>query len=670
MRANQQDIAQQNVKNYRQRQFILLVLSVIFFVFGGIAFFQRNMALQQASTAQAASTDAIVQREAAIAFAVSQQETAQAKEREANLQVSVSRANVLAAQSVSLREKNFLVSMLLGIEAYKKSDTFYSKGVLLDNARTNPQLQVYLSGHTNEVRSAAFSPDGTMLAAGGFDNIVLLWDTKTGQRIGPPLIGPQLGGGHTSFITNLVFSPNGRILAAGSYDTTIILWDVKTGKLIGSPLTEHKHSISSVAFSPDGNMLVSTTCDNPPHCYKANDEIIMWDVKAGQPIEKIKSSSMTAAFSPDGNVLAFSGDEKNTIILWDIRKHQVNKKLLTKQPIYKLLFLLDGRLAAILVSDRYILDFWNVNTNHPINSEPIDIGTTNFLLTTDGNTLIRAARNYIDQMDMKTHQSYLFAQILDLYGLEILSLSPDGNTLAVVGRDRKTVALLNKVQPYQPIGKQLINQQFKDRLFSDQNLIHLAYSSDGKSLISANQAGFVTQWDITSDQPADSTLLSYRFKEADGSTAISPDGKMRASRGSTRDTIVLFDEKSGMQIRELKTEGIFWWDSIAFSPDGKMLVSKGNYAELVLWDIESGQPIGEPLTGQIFAFSPNGNTLAVTYSERIILWDISPESWIAKTCQRVGRNFTHLEWKKYFPNEEYRATCSQWPLQSEPTITP
>jgi WD40 repeat protein len=125
-----------------------------------------------------------------------------------------------------------------------------------------------------------------------------------------------------------------------------------------------------------------------------------------------------------------------------------------------------------------------------------------------------------------------------------------------------------------------------------------------------------------------------------------------------------------MQIQKLQKESIFWWGDMAFSPDGKLLVAKGNHADLVLWDIESEQSIGEPLAGQIFVFSPDGNTLAASNADQIILWDINPQSWIERTCQRAGRNFTRLEWAKYFPNEEYRATCPQWSLESELVKTP
>ncbi len=639
---------------------VLMATTIISLALGSVAFMQRNHAIQQASTAQAVST-----------LAIAQQKTAQANAQEAQAQTTISRSNELAAQSLALREKNFLVSMLLGIEAFQKADTFYSKGVLFDNARTNPQLQAYLSGHEKEVRSAAFSPDGTILATGGFDNTIFLWDVRTGRVIGQPLIGPQPNAnqGSTSFITSLAFSPDGELLAAGSYDTTIALWNVKTEELIGAPWATHQFSISNVVFSPDGNLLASSACGIDHSCQKSGpeDETILWDVKTRQPIEKIKSSSSNVAFSPDGNILALGGDEKNTIILWDIKNHTIAKKIYTEQYVFKLMFFSDGNLASILMSDKYSMVLWDINIGQTINGDPFDIDSASFIFSPDGTTLIFAYRNAIGQMDMKTHQGSGYAQMLDTYTLDILALSPDGNTIAVTGQDKRTVMLLNKSQPYQPIGRLLVQRQPDIQFIS--YVTHLAFSSDGNFIISENQSGITLQWDVKSGLPTESITSQYEFKQS-GLIAISPDGSIRALRNPTDDAITLSNENSGMQIQKLQKESIFWWGDMAFSPDGKLLVAKGNHADLVLWDIESEQSIGEPLAGQIFVFSPDGNTLAASNADQIILWDINPQSWIERTCQRAGRNFTRLEWAKYFPNEEYRATCPQWSLESELVKTP
>ena len=116
--------------------------------------------------------------------------------------------------------------------------------------------------------------------------------------------------------------------------------------------------------------------------------------------------------------------------------------------------------------------------------------------------------------------------------------------------------------------------------------------------------------------------------------------------------------------------------NVAFSPDGRTLVSGSSDENIILWDVASRQPIGQPLSGftnyapNNVAFSPDGKTLASGKENSVILWNINPESWALNACERAGRNFTSVEWAQYFPGEEYRKTCEQWPLDPKPAALP
>ena len=567
--------------------------------------------------------------------------------------------------------------------------------------------------------SVAFSPDGNTLALGSFDGTVILWNVTSHQPIGRPLQG------HTGSVSSVAFSPDGKTLASGSYDDTVILWDVAngSGQLIGQPLKGYSNPVNSVAFSPDGRTLASGSGDN---------FIILWDVATHQTIDQPLESqggSSDVAFSPDGKTLA-SASYDNTIILWDLNTHQSIGRPLRghSSPVTSVAFSPDGKTLASASYDKAII-LWDISTllnpsearpsgqpfGPPLQGHSGFVNSVDF--STDGKTLASGSADWTIMLwDVTSHESIgqplrghsnsvssvalspdgktlasgsedstiilwdtasqkPIGQPLKGYNAPVLSLafSPDGKTLAS-GSCAKTTQrglcgqgeiILWDAETHQPIGQPLKGH-------SDQ-VLSIAFSPDDKTLASGSRDQTIIMWDVESQEPIGQPFKGHSNQVT--SVAFSPDGKTLAS-GSWDATIILWDMGTHQPTGQPLKGDNAPVNSVAFSPDGNTLASGSWENTIILWDMASGQPIGQPLKGHnapvsSVAFSPDGNTLASgSWDYTVILWDLNPETWVKKICQRASRNFTRTEWERYFPNEEYRKTCEQWPLEPELTSTP
>ncbi len=171
------------------------------------------------------------------------------------------------------------------------------------DAQTGGEMHT-LTGIRTAQKVVNFSPDGDLLAAGGWrggqrtNKWVQVWDTRTGQERFSLV-------GHVNGIFDVVFSPDGRRMATAGYDETVKVWDATTGLEVLT-LRGHQGPVLGAAFSPDSNLIVSAGFDRT---------VRVWDgrpLRPGEPGQEYRTLGGDAdqqgivglAFHPDGRRLA------------------------------------------------------------------------------------------------------------------------------------------------------------------------------------------------------------------------------------------------------------------------------------------------------------------------------------------------------------------------------
>jgi LPXTG-site transpeptidase (sortase) family protein len=246
-----------------------------------------------------------------------------------------------------------------------------SWGVFLVRAQISPLNQIF----TGPLDAVAFSVDGHLIASGGRDNLVRLWDAATGINLA------QMSG-HTNWVTRIAFSPDGTRLISGSNDSTVRLWDVNNYALLQT-FTQHTAPVTGVAFSPDGLLMASGSMDGA---------IWIADV-AGNTIGTLTNYSGAVwgiAFSPDSHLLA-SGSEDGTVWVWGLYDSSVFALYGHTGAVTTLAFNSDGTQLATSSWDRSAR-LWDLSTQAEVRTIMGHEGpVTGIHFNDDGTGLITAS---------------------------------------------------------------------------------------------------------------------------------------------------------------------------------------------------------------------------------------------------------------------------------------
>nr|NMG11688.1 hypothetical protein [Brasilonema sp. UFV-L1] len=429
--------------------------------------------------------------------------------------------------------------------------------------------------------------------------------------------------GHKDSVSSVAVSPDGKMIVTGSHDKTVRLWDIQ-GNPIGQPFQGHAHWVSSVVISPDGKMIVTGSGDKT---------VRLWDTQGnpiGQPFRGHNLGVSSVAISPDG-LLIISSSQDKTVRLWDIQGNPIGQPFQGHAHwVSSVVISPDGKMIVTGSGDKTVR-LWDTQGN-PI-GQPFrghNLGVSSVAISPDGLLIISSSQDKTVRLwDIQGNPIGQPFQGHDGW-VRSVAISQDGKMI-VTGSDDKTVRLWDING--NPIGQPL---QHEDVVTS------VAFRWDGQMIVSGNQDNKVWLWDIKGNrigQPFQGHTLFYV-----NSVAFSPDGQMIASGGDD-ETVRLWDI-NGNLIRKLVRKHNSTVNSVVFSPNGQKIISGHSDHTVCLWDVQF-HPVGQPLQGHnstvnSVAVSSDGQLIVSASRDKTVrLWNIQG-NLIRKLSQENNSNVSSV----------------------------
>jgi WD40 repeat protein len=580
----------------------------------------------------------------------------------------------------------------LGAGAYSLAYSPDGKHIAVGGARFLPEspLIVFeaatgkavhrLTGHAHVVRTVAFSADGKLLASGGGDGRLAVWDLATGKRLWlskqdvgdtATFLGDSktlaadenyrdirlfdattgkaglLLKGHQQRIFGVAASPDGKRLASCSMDGSVRLWDPSSGQEVARFTIAEKYGLN-VAFSADGKWLACVTYTGAVYLYEVAAAKERWRTPAGA------QAVCSVAFSQDGTELFAIRQE---IRVLDVATGKERRRLPMPREMYHLALAPDRQSAATISNDGEVRLF-DLQTGKAINRFEGHAQLVRSLsFSPDGKVLATASdEDYFRLWDPATGKPL---QVFH-HRAGAVTFVGDGRTLATtaqwegislwevatskrtrqIGTDHRAgnqVAFLPGDPPVlacdlngaltltDPASGKVLPQMFRvevDTLYSPSLTDYLAFAvaADGKTIAVNTKIrgnGPIVVWDARTGKELLRTAVS-------GSVlALSGDGRLLAV--STNEGVVVVDGRTGKEKRRLAAGSLV--TAAAFTPDGRMLATASAEGSIRLWETTTWQQRhrfpGHTDWIRCLAFSPDGSRLASGSDDRTALvWEV------------------------------------------------
>jgi WD40 repeat protein len=503
---------------------------------------------------------------------------------------------------------------------------------------------VVLQGHEAAVSAASFSPDGRVLTASA-DHTARVW--RSNGRGDPVVLR-----GHTGEVNTAAFSPDGRWVLTASADATARVWSADgTGRSI--VLDSDDGDLNTAVFSPDGQRILTASDDSAARVWKADGsgELLVFRAQ--------NSRILGAAFSPDGRfAVSVSTDQADYVRVWYAGGRPEPVDLAGTSVVYDAAFRPDGRrvVAAVLGQIAVVQDADGTGGPVVLRGHEDELSCVAF--APDGERVAtgssdRTAR--IWNADGTGEPVVLRGHTDAVRGV---AFSPDGQRVATASKDRTARIWSART------GEQLLSFPHEDPVNA------VTFSPDGLR-IATDHGKTARLW--SADGTGDPIVLRGHDASVT-SVAFSPDG-LRVVTGSWDRTARIWNADGAGDPTVLRGhEGDV--RRAAFSPDGARIITISSDMTARVWSADgAGSPLVlRDLEGPQWTatFAPDGKhalTAAGLGGARV--WTVDGDLLAEMACERAGRNFTRVEWSRFFGQEPYRITCPEWPeAPLSPTAPP
>jgi WD40 repeat protein len=467
----------------------------------------------------------------------------------------------------------------------------------------------------------AFSPDGRILASGGSDHQIRLWDPDVGKEV-------RILEGHTSHVNSISMSADGKRLASGSQDSTLRVWDVDTGKELRR-FQGDGYPVYRIALSPNGKALA---------CRFAGT-LRLWDTDTGKVVhtwlinEKYGVSSM--AFAPDSKKLAFHNREDKSVQLADVTEGKLVRTFLGhKYNVHSLVFSADGR-TLISAGDDGAIRLWDIASGKELRRYGDEKMTVCCLaLAPDGKTL---AYGTIDGLvhiwDIAGNKDLVPPWKAHRFRVVSIVYSPDSKRVAIAG---------DRIHIYDTATGKRLNPSTE----SESRIQQVEYAPDGKLLAVWRQGETIEIWE-TAKWGKTTTIKAKTGRFT--SMAFSPAAEYLTTveggffDGAHQAVVCHWDPQTGKRRKEFPQMG--YLDGLSYSTDGTKLASGvlRKDAAFILWNPNTGNEQSRisvpPLHGDVRnpRLSPDGRLLACVTAAKnaVTVWDTNT----GKVVRSFGKTF-------------------------------